>query len=84
MNNEELKKQIAEEYIELHNKDNASINYWISLNKTPDGVYYSLVGGEYGDLEDNGMGDLVIEIGGEHRKDGNPTHFEIEYKNMNL
>jgi hypothetical protein len=71
------KEQIAVDFIDLHK----SFDYDKDKLET---IYNNLVGGVYGEFEDNGMGDMVIEIQGSDRKDGNPFLFEIDKSEMNI
>ncbi len=68
---------IARDYIELH-KD-TDLVAWQPFGKTEEEklmlVYFDLTSDVYGKCRDNGMDEMVVEIPGHQRKDGNSYLF---------
>ena len=76
------KVEIAKQFVDLHRH---GINAWSPKYQLPHmsdeaallEIYYNLKGGEYGDTESNGMGELTIEIGEHDSMSGYPVLFEF-------
>lgn len=75
------KEEIALDFVNLH-KDNDWEN-WSDV-RSLESIYHNLVGGVYGEFEDNNMGDMCVEIDSFDSNSGNRIIFEIEYKDMDL
>lgn len=76
------KIEIAKEFVDLHCY---GLGAWSPKWQLPSmsdeaallEIYYNLVGGEYGNTENNGMGELTIEIDSHASMSGCPLLFEF-------
>ena len=76
------KIDIAKLFVDLHRY---GLNAWSPKYQLPSmsdeaallQIYYNLVGGEYGNTENNGMGELTIEIDSHDSISGNPVLFNF-------
>ena len=76
------KIEIAKEFVDLHR---IGLNAWSPKYQLPSmsdeaallEIYYNLVGDAYGNTENNGMGELTIEIDSRDSMSGNPVLFDF-------
>tara|TARA_R110000822_G_scaffold83703_1_gene196947 strand:+ start:90 stop:410 length:321 start_codon:yes stop_codon:yes gene_type:complete len=64
------KEKIARNFISQHKNHN--IDDWLICVSDLESVYYSLIGGVYGDTEDD-----CVEISGTESRTGNPIIFDL-------
>jgi hypothetical protein len=78
------KEKIAADFISNHAAND--FNDWSIQSHNSDliAVYYNLIGGLYGDFEDNGLGDMTIEIDASDSCTGCACLFEISHDDFNL
>ena len=78
--NDSEKIEVAKEFIALHK--NPDVNDWNPIGQSDNKkfleIFSNLEQGIYGNLEDDGMGNWMVEIGSHESKSGNPITFEWE------
>ena len=70
MQTKKQREQIALNFINLHK--NNIIEEWLLSSSSLESIYYNLVGGVYGDTEDN-----CVEISSTESHTGNPIIFDL-------
>ena len=77
METKKQREQTALNFINLHK--NNIIEEWLLSASSLESIYYNLVGGVYGDTEDNS-----VEISSTESHTGNPIIFNLQQGNMKM